>query len=129
MNDNTHRREYFKQDGLYEIIILAGHDASRIRFSRNVQSLVLDVRISKMLDFVSLFSRRKFDKRREFPPQNSAVIKDYHPKILSLIICYPDESNDNGYRNIETNAKAESTRGEMCNYRASIRFIFFRYSK
>lgn len=82
-----------------------------------------------MLDFVSLFSRRKFDKRREFPPQNSAVIKDYHPKILSLIICYPDESNDNGYRNIETNAKAESTRGEMCNYRASIRFIFFRYSK
>lgn len=70
MNDNTSSGIFQAgRNDLYEIVILAWHDASRIRFSRNVQSLVLDIRVSKMLDFVSLFSRRKVDKRREFALQ------------------------------------------------------------
>lgn len=107
---------------------------SRIRFSRNVQSLVLNIHtcIEDAGLRVSFLSQKIRQTQRIRAPSAklSAAINDYHPQILSLVICYPDESNDdNGYRNIEMNAKAESIRGEMYNYRASIRFIFFGYSK
>lgn len=103
-----------KQKTLFEIITRLAWYASRIRFSGNVQSLVLDIHVSETLNVSFLAQRnsinRKSHHERNFSDDRRWSLADSQ----SLITFCPDESNDNGRRN--QSECQTSKRGEMYNY-------------